>query len=162
MWRYVVGGVGALLLAGVAIVVVSGRGPLPTSMPALSAAPIAPLAGLPQEAGDLAVPEATAKTREQKRFGRYDKDKNGAITRAEYLASRRKAYAKLDTNGDGTLSFDEWATKTLTKFATADANHDGAMTPAEFVVTAPKRSAKPKPKCLCPAPAADPPRDDEG
>ena len=32
-----------------------------------------------------------AKTREERRFGRHDKDKNGAISRDEYLAQRRKA-----------------------------------------------------------------------
>ena len=51
-------------------------------------------------------PAATAKTREEKRFGRYDKDKNGAISRDEYLSSRQKAFAKLDTNGDGRLQLE--------------------------------------------------------
>ena len=86
------------------------------------------------------VPEASDRTREQKRFDRYDKDRNGAVTREEYLASRRKAYAKLDLNQDGQLSFDEWAAKTTTKFADADGDQIGAMNPAEFVKTAPKRA----------------------
>ena len=89
--------------------------------PAVAAAPRAVAASEAQEA-ELPdqVPEASPRTREQKRFGRYDKDKDGAITRDEYLQSRRKAYAKLDANRDGVLSFDEWATKTTAKFATAD------------------------------------------
>ena len=44
-------------------------------------------------------PEATPKSREEKRFSRADKDKNGRIEREELLAPRRrKAFAKLDKN----------------------------------------------------------------
>ena len=59
-------------------------------------------------------PEATPKSREEKRFSRADKDKNGRIEREELLASRRKAFAKLDKNGNGALSLDEWAVKRST------------------------------------------------
>jgi hypothetical protein len=61
-------------------------------------------------------PEASPQSREEKRFSRADKDKNGRIEREELLASRRKAFAKLDKNGNGTLSFDEWAVKTIDRF----------------------------------------------
>src|SRR3546814_12714385 len=64
--------------------------------------------------------EASEKTREQKRFDRYDKDRDDIITRDELLAPRRKAYAKLDTDHDGRLSFEEWAIATSEKFARAD------------------------------------------
>jgi Ca2+-binding EF-hand superfamily protein len=99
------------------------------------------------------VPEASPKTREEKRFGRYDKDRNGAITRDEYLVSRRKAYAKLDGDGDGRLSFDEWATKTTTKFAGADRDKSGSMNAAEFATTAVKR--KPARRAPCPPAQAE-------
>lgn len=102
------------------------------------------------------VPEAGERTREQKRFDRYDKDRNGQVTREEYLAQRRKAYAKLDTNHDGVLSFDEWAVKAETKFATADADRSGAMNPTEFATTAVKRSTRPRPKCRNADPAHPP------
>lgn len=104
-------------------------------------------------------PQATAKTREEKRFGRYDKDKNGAVTTAEYFASRQKAFAKLDANRDGRLSFDEWATKTREKFAKADADRSSALSRAEFATTAPLRKAKPKPNC---PPVRPQPDEDEG
>lgn len=94
------------------------------------------------------VPEASPKTREEKRFGRYDKDRDGAITRDEYLVSRRKAYAKLDKDGDGRLSFEEWATKTTTKFAGADRDKSGSMSAAEFATTAVKR--RPARRAPCP------------
>jgi hypothetical protein len=106
------------------------------------------------------VPEAGDKTREQKRFDRYDKDRNGQVTREEYLAQRRKAYAKLDTNHDGVLSFDEWAVKAETKFAAADGDRSGAMNPTEFAATAVKRNARPRPKCRDNAPAPAEPSED--
>ena len=92
-------------------------------------------------------PEATAKSREQKRFSRADKDKDGRIAREELLGPRRKAYAKLDADHNGTLSFDEWAVKTLDKFGGADADRSGWLTPAEYASTAPPPPKKPR--CGC-------------
>ncbi|WP_223276165.1 EF-hand domain-containing protein [Sphingomonas daechungensis] len=87
-------------------------------------------------------PEATAKSREEKRFSRADKDKNGRIEREEILGSRRKAFAKLDTNGNGTLSFEEWAVKSIEKFGVADKDRSGWLTSAEFATTALLRRRK--------------------
>ena len=94
-----------------------------------------------------AAPEATPKSREEKRFSRADKDKDGRIAREELLAPRRKAFAKLDSNGNGSLSFDEWAVKTLDKFGGADRDRSGWLTPAEYATTA---TPPPKKKrCSC-------------
>lgn len=92
-------------------------------------------------------PEATPKSREQKRFSRADKDDDGRITRAELLEPRRKAFAKLDRNGDGRLSFEEWAVKTLDKFGGADKDRTGWLTPAEYATTAPPPPKKKR--CAC-------------
>ncbi len=92
--------------------------------------------------------DVTPLDREAKRFKRYDKDKDGAISRDEYLAARKKAFAKLDTDHDGKLSFDEYSVKAIAKFDAADAKHDGKLTPAEFATTAVKR--KPRTKAVCP------------
>ena len=92
-------------------------------------------------------PEATPKSREEKRFSRADKDKNGRIEREELLAPRRKAFAKLDTNGNGTLSFEEWAVKTADKFGGADKDRSGWLTPAEYATTAPPPPKKKR--CAC-------------
>ena len=96
----------------------------------------------------LEAPEASPKSREEKRFSRADKDKDGKIAKEELLAPRRKAYAKLDANADGKLSFDEWAAKTLTKFGGADKDRSGWLTPVEYATTAPP-PPKRKPKCGC-------------
>lgn len=145
MWRYAAGGVAAILLIVAGWFVFSGRARSDSVLPAV-AARAAPAAGDAETLPDT-VPEATAKTREQKRFGRYDKDRDGKVTRDEYLASRRKAFAKLDADGDGRLSFEEWSVKAITKFATADADRSGAMDAKEFATTATKRSTRPKPNC---------------
>ena len=96
--------------------------------------------------------DVTPLDREAKRFNRYDKDKDGGITRDEYLANRRKAFAKLDINHDGKLSFEEYSVKAIAKFDTADLRHDGKLTPEEFATTAVKR--KPRTKAVCPPGAA--------
>lgn len=93
------------------------------------------------------VSNVTAEQREARRFSRYDKDKDAAISRAEYLASREKAFAKLDANGDGKLAFDEYAKATIKKFGTADRDADGALDAGEFASTAPKR--RETPVCDC-------------
>ena len=95
-------------------------------------------------------PEPDPKSVEEKRFARYDKDRDGAISRDEYMANRKKSFAKLDANGDGKLSFEEYAAKAEQKFDTADADHRGKLTPEEFATTA----AKHRPKAKCAAPEA--------
>ncbi len=145
MWRYLAGGVAAMLMIAAGWVLFNGKArgdPALPAMPQQAAIGSDGAVPLPDS-----VPEATAKTREEKRFGRYDKDRDGKVTRDEYLASRRKAFVRLDINGDGRLSFDEWAVKTTTKFANADRDRSGAMDATEFATTAVKRSTKPRPNC---------------
>ena len=138
MWRYIAGGVSALLLVTAGVIIFKGHASAPSPIAARPAAAQASQAApLPD-----AVPAASDRTREQKRFDRYDKDRNGTVTREEYLAQRRKAYAKLDTNHDGVLSFDEWAIKAETKFAMADKDKSGAMNAPEFATTAVKRKVR--------------------
>ena len=149
LWRYAAGGgAGLAALLGGALL---WRSP---STPASAGLPPRPAVTGQAAATDLPdrLPEASARTREEKRFDRYDKDRDGQVTRDEYLAQRRKAFAKLDRDGDGRLSFDEWAVKATTKFAAADRDHSDAMDRAEFATTAVKR--KPARTAHCP-PASD-------
>ena len=116
--------------------------------PLLPSPPTARSAGAPfMNAAQLQAPEASAKSREEKRFSRADKNKDGKIESDEIFAARHKAFAKLDTNGNGSLSFEEWAIKTITKVKDADKDHNGWLSPAEYATTAP-----PAPKhktCSC-------------
>lgn len=96
----------------------------------------------------LQAPEASPKSREEKRFGRYDKNKDGKVEADEYLAARHKNFEKLDVDHNGALSFQEYAVKGIEKFAAAG-GRKGWLSAAEFVATAP-----PPPKhktCSCKA-----------
>jgi hypothetical protein len=95
----------------------------------------------------LEAPEANSKSREERRFSRADKDKDGRVESEELLGPRRTAFAKLDANGNSALSFEEWAGKTIEKFRQADEDRSGWLTPAEYATTAPQPPKKPK--CAC-------------
>ena len=144
MWRFLAGVASALLLCGAGLVWWSGG---KQTAPLLSAVapPLARSTGAP--ADQSAPPEADERTREQKRFDRYDKDRNELVSAEEYLASRRKAFAKLDVNEDGRLSFEEWAKKSTDKFAAADKDRSKALTREEFATTKVVRKSRPKPNC---------------
>lgn len=144
MWRFLAGVASALLLVAAGVLLWRSQAEPP-------AIPAPGPADTQLALADVSPPlEATELTREQKRFARYDKDRNGAVTREEYLLSRRKAYAKLDANGDGKLSFEEYAIKTGTKFAKADRDRTGALTAAEFLAT---RVVRKTSKQRCPPPS---------
>lgn len=152
MWRYWVGALAALLLAGAGLMLFRSDAvadvPLPPPPP-----PVQTTAGEAEPALPDVVPEAAPATREERRFNRYDKDRDARITRDEYLESRRKAFAKLDANGDGRLSFEEWAVKTTDRFAGADKDKSASLDRAEFATTAPKRRAA-RGRADCPPVAA--------
>ena len=95
----------------------------------------------------LQAPEASQKSRDEKRFSRADKNRDGKIEEEEILGGRRKAFAKLDANGNGALSFEEWAAKTIGKFQGADLDRSGSLTPAEYATTAPPPPKKQR--CAC-------------
>jgi hypothetical protein len=114
---------------------------------------LSPAQGSPAAAGSLfssaplVAPEASEKTREQKRFSRYDKNKDGKVEADEYLAARRRNFDKLDLDHNGALSFQEYAAKGIEKFNDAG-GRKGWLTAAEFVATAPPQ-AKRKASCSC-------------
>ena len=84
---------------------------------------------------------------EQRRFARYDRNRDGIITRDEMLSTRSKAFKTLDKDGNNLLSFEEWAAATADRFVEADGDRDGRVTPAEFAKTAPP--PRPAAKCRC-------------
>ena len=145
MWRYLAGAAASFLLLTGTFLIWQSRA---QDQPVLPPAPPARAAAEPDaRPAELRAPEASPKSREERRFSRADKNKDGRIESEELLAARRKAFAKLDTNGNGALSFEEWADKTIDKFAGADRDRSGWLTAAEYAATAP-----PPPKrkrCSC-------------
>lgn len=93
-------------------------------------------------------PEASELTREQRRFFRYDRNRDLVITRNEMLSTRSDGFRKLDTDGNNLLTFEEWAVTTADRFAGADADGNGRLTQREFAATAPKPAPR-KPACKC-------------
>ncbi|WP_454883911.1 histidine kinase [Sphingomonas oryzagri] len=156
MWRYLVGGVAALLMAGAGVMIWSGLASRDSRIPAPPAAVMAPVAAVAPAAVEMPdPPQATEKTREEKRFSRADHDKDGKIELAEFLQARRRNFDKLDANHDGRLSFDEYAAKAEVKFAGADADKSGALSAAEFATTRVVRKSKPRcPPAQAAAPAS--------
>lgn len=144
MWRFLGGVVSALLLVTAGLFIWKAQAERQSLVPAMPVAGEAAPMGIADLAGP---PSASEKTREEKRFQRYDKDRNGAVGRDEYLVSRQKAFAKLDLNHDGKLGFDEYATKAVVKFAGADRDKNGALTAVEFASTRVVRKVKPRVKC---------------
>lgn len=152
MNRVFLGALCALVLMGVGMFWWQGRAeveqgaPPPLEMPARPVEPEIPIS----DAADLtgpAPPEATELTREQRRFFRYDRNRDRIISRNEMLSSRTDAFRKLDTDGNNLLSFEEWAVATATRFDEADKNRNRELTPEEFATTKPKPAAKPVCRC---------------
>ncbi|MDZ4306460.1 EF-hand domain-containing protein [Allopontixanthobacter sp.] len=152
MNRILLGALCALMLVGVGMFWWQGRAeveqgaPPPLALPAEPSGPEIPVS----DADDLtgpAPPEATELTREQRRFFRYDQNRDRIITRNEMLSSRTDAFRKLDQDGNNLLSFEEWAVATATRFDQADRNRNGKLTPEEFATTRPKPAAKPVCRC---------------
>ena len=92
-------------------------------------------------------PKAHKTSREERRFNRYDRNRDEIITRLEMMSSRTKAFKKLDKDGNNLLTFEEWAVSTSDRFVGADGDGNGQLTRGEFRTTRPKRS--PQPRCKC-------------
>ncbi len=153
MRQAILGAFVALVLAGVGLFWWQGRAQVEAAAPPPEPAPLVPPEPeIPDsDAGDLqgpAPPEATELTREERRFFRYDRNRDRRITRNEMLSSRTAAFRKLDKDGNNLLTFEEWAVATVDRFENADANGNGELSQAEFATTAPKRSNR-RSNCRC-------------
>ena len=149
MNRLVLGAFGALLLVGVGLFWWQGRaeveqGAPPPDPSALQseisdpeALPSADVAGM----RGPAPPEASELSREQRRFFRYDRNRDLKITRVEMLSTRTNAFRRLDKDGNNLLTFEEWAVATADRFEAMDANDDGELNAKEFATSASKRKA---------------------
>ena len=154
MRNWLLGALCALMLAGIGFVWWQGRAEVERGAPPPIPAEPSESVEDPQlpsaDAADLRgpePPEATELTREQRRFFRYDRNRDWKISRTEMLSTRTDAFRKLDKDGNNLLDFEEWAVATVDKFEGADADGNLSLTPAEFATTAPKRKAKPACRC---------------
>jgi hypothetical protein len=150
MNRIVLGAFAALLLLGIGLFWLQGRAevergapppPAPTVTP--EGLPSADIAGLEGPAP----PEASELSREERRFFRYDRDRDQRVSRNEMLSTRTDAFRDLDLDGNNLLTFEEWAVTTAQRFDQADADRDGELTQKEFATTAPKAAATPACRC---------------
>ena len=154
MNRIVLGAFAALVLVGVGLFWLQARAEVEEGAPPPSPQDVAgqpPADTLPEaDVAGLtgpAPPEASELTREQRRFFRYDRNRDWRISRNEMLSTRTDAFRKLDTDGNNLLTFEEWAITTADRFEGMDADSDGELTPAEFATSrpAPRRT----PSCNC-------------
>lgn len=133
MQRIILGVVLGLMMAGVGMFWWQGRASIEErAPPPPELAPAPPSDELPlADPGDLkgpTPPEVSARTKEQMRFDRYDRNRDDIISRNEMLSPRTAAFRKLDKDGNNLLTFEEWAVSTVDKFEKADANGDGRLT----------------------------------
>jgi hypothetical protein len=135
MLRFLAGAASCFLLLTGAFLIWQSRA---EERPGLPAAPAARAfsASMLSTGQPLEAPAASPKSREQKRFSRYDHNKDGKVEADEYLAARRRNFEKLDVDHNGALSFQEYAVEGIQKFNAAG-GRKGWLSPAEFVATAP-------------------------
>ena len=150
MSKVVLGAFAALVLLGIGLFWLQGRAEVERGAPP----PVAPAAtpeGLPSaDVAGLegpAPPEASELSREERRFFRYDRDRDRRISRNEMLSTRTDAFRALDKDGNNLLTFEEWAVATAQRFDQADGDRDGELTEKEFATTAPKPAATPRCNC---------------
>ncbi|MDZ7587749.1 MAG: hypothetical protein U5J78_00730 [Parasphingorhabdus sp.] len=150
--NFLIGAAATLLLLGAGTFIYAGFAEQPVELPDAPPPPVAEPLTLPEAALDPDAlgptpPAAPPATREERRFNRYDRDRNDLISRLEMMSSRSKAFKQLDKDSNNLLTFEEWAAATSDRFAGADGNRDGQLTRSEFAQTRPK--AAPQPKCKC-------------
>ncbi len=156
MNRMILGVFCALMLVGLGLFWMQGRAQVEQGAPppeaTAEAAPVDPDALPIADAADLtgpAPPEASELTREQRRFFRYDRNRDLKITRNEMLSTRSDAFRRLDKDGNNLLTFEEWAVTTSDRFAEMDGNEDNELTQAEFATSAPKPRSTSSARCNC-------------
>lgn len=92
--------------------------------------------------GALASPVAArARPDPMEMLQQADANRDGAVSRAEFLAARQSRFARMDRNGDGYFSMDDIPRLARKRagdrigqlMSSFDANHDGRLSRDEFV-----------------------------
>jgi len=138
MNRLLLGAFGAMVLLAIGLFWLEGRAQVEEGAPppapleaSRSADPEALPTAFAQDARGVAPPEVDEVTRDQSRFFRLDRNRDGRVTRNEMLSTRTNAFRKLDADGNNLLTFEEWAVTTSERFAEMDSSGDGNVTLAE-------------------------------
>ncbi len=150
MNRFLLGGLAGLLLLTGGFFLWQGMSATPD--PAADALPPPPSEIPVADANAVGAPppeppSAKAATREERRFQRYDRNRDGTVTRIEMMSTRTNAFKRLDADGNNLLSFEEWAVATGERFGAADTDRSGGLSAAEFATTAPRREVRPRCRC---------------
>ena len=141
MNRIILGAVAAMVLLGIGLFWLQGRAQIeeaapPPQPPGTSEGPAQDPEALPSaDVSGLrgpAPPESSELTRDQQRFFRYDRNRDGRISRNEMLSTRTSAFRRLDVDGNNLLTFEEWAATTARRFEDMDENGDGVVRPPEL------------------------------
>jgi len=177
MNRIVLGAVAALLLVAAGFFWWQGRAALekgapPPDLTARSSDQPLELPSADPHGRGAALPTAVKKlmSKDDKRFNRFDKNRDGTVNRNEMLSTRVKAFQKLDINHDNLLSFEDWAVNTANRFKEIDSNGDGIISRDELKAyygaqdaKKAERAAEKSASCACgkAAPKGKPPEDDD-
>lgn len=151
--RFLIGGIAsALLLTGGVFLwkgytQIAAEEVIPDAPPDPGPIPVAAVGAPKRGAAPPELPAAKDASREERRFNRYDRDRNESVSRIEMMSTRTAAFRKLDKDGNNLLTFEEWAAATGERFAGADKDKSGGLSRVEFATTAPKRAAVAKCKC---------------
>jgi hypothetical protein len=155
MYKTLIGALAAILLLGGGWFLWQGIGQTPEEdLIAPPPPPAQSAVALPVGNGNLRgapppdPPRAREASREERRFIRYDRNRDGIVSRVEMLSTRTNAFKRLDKDGNNLLSFEEWAVATGERFSGADNDRSGGLTAAEFATTAPVRRPQ-RPGCNC-------------
>jgi hypothetical protein len=132
------GAFGAMVLLAIGLFWLQGRAQVEEGAPppappeaARSADPEALPTAFAQDARGVAPPEVDEIGRDQARFFRLDRNRDGRVTRNEMMSTRTSAFRRLDKDGNNLLTFEEWAVATSDRFAEMDTSGDGIVTLAE-------------------------------
>ena len=151
--RFLIGGIASALLLSGGVFIWKGysqiaeEAVIPDAPPDPGPIPVAGAGAPKRGAAPPELPAAKDASREERRFNRYDRDRNEVVSRVEMMSTRTAAFRKLDKDGNNLLTFEEWAAATGERFAGADRDKSGGLSRAEFATTAPKRAVVAKCKC---------------